>query len=174
MSFNCWMGIYIYIYICIFIHVIGTDIHIYIHINVLYVFMYCLYIYIYTQTFIYCQAQLPDTMWTRRPTPKSASQAGFFSCQAVFMCINIYIYMIIYIYNKLPRKTVPQRLQRHIVVHDDNECVCVCMYVYIYIYYITIASRLTQVPMVPNPPPYPPPGRTTPLEMYHKGGVQNV
>ena len=37
--------------------------------------------------------------------------------------------MIIYIYNKLPRKTVPQRLQRHIVVHDDNECVCVCIYI---------------------------------------------
>ena len=88
-----------------------------------------MFVYIYTQTFIYCQAQLPDTMWTRRPTPKSASQAGFFSCQAVFMCINIYIYMIIYIYNKLPRKTVPQRLQRHIVVHDDNECVCVCIYI---------------------------------------------
>ena len=135
-----------------------------------YMYLCIVCIYIYTQTFIYCQAQLPDTMWTRRPTPKSASQAGFFSCQAVFMCINIYIYMIIYIYNKLPRKTVPQRLQRHIVVHDDNECVCVC----IYIYYITIASRLTQVPMVPNPPPYPPPGRTTPLEMYIKGGVQNV
>ena len=71
------------------------------------------------------------------------------------------LYCYLSMQHKLPRKNkLPQRLQRHIVVHDDNECKCVCVYIYIYILYIYIinASRLTQVPKVPTPPSYPPPG----------------